>query len=257
MSGDEYDDEFSDDEFEESLKSPANEALERLRARERPTENDVKLVEPFYQKLADHERVPFLVVKDGFVLGFELALRANLAGYDYLRRTCQSATRTHRSDRYISVLELDSGGAVGDGGMIYSGDREGNYDSRDDSDFDWESSNQQAGYEEVIERSTMRLMVAEKKKLEAQGYTAETNEELAFYIKELDSITYQGRIKSGNPEDEKVRQRVWQAVEYAYEDMEDEDTGTRGLRLIAAHFRKNIKKGRDYSYTGDWIFRFI
>ncbi len=68
MSGDEYD-------LDENLESPARDALERLRARERPTEEDVKLGEPFYEKLADQERVPFLFVRDSFFLGFECLIK--------------------------------------------------------------------------------------------------------------------------------------------------------------------------------------
>ena len=252
MSGDE-----SDDELEEGLRSPANEALERLRARERPTEEDVKLAEPYYQKLADQQRVPFLVVRDGFILGSKLSLRTNLVGYDYLRRTLHSATRTHRSDRYISAAELDSEGAVGDGGMLYSPDPEDYFEGKDDYDSnDWEAPYQQSEYEGVIEPSTRNWMINEKEKLEARGETPETNKTLAFCIKELGLTTNQGRIKSADPEDEKVRQRVWQAVEYVYEDMEGEDTGTKELRWMAAYFRKYVKRGRDYSYTGKIKFRF-
>lgn len=269
MSDDEYDDEQPldgvydgdnqslDDDLEEGLNSPAASALERLEAREAPTDEDADLTGPILRQLANQERIPFLVVQDGFFLGFELSFRTDLLGYDYLRRIFQSATRTHRSDRYISALELDSGGAIGGGGLLYSSDREGNYDRRDiDSDLDWETSNQQAGYEGVIDRSTRDWMVAEKKKLEAVGETAETNELLAFCIKELGLTTHQGGIKNADPESEEVRQRVWQAVEYAYEDMEHKDTGTDELRQLAAYFRKHVKSGRDYKYTGVEKFRF-
>ena len=257
MSDDDYDDQQIDDVVDQDFNSPAADALQRVEARKPPTDEDADLTGPILRELANQERIPFLVVQGGFILGFELSCRADLIGYDYLRRTFQSATRTHRSDRYISALELDSGGAIGSGGLLYSSDREGNYDRRDiDSDLDWEASNQKADYEGVIDRSTRDWMIAEKKKLETAGETAETNELLAFCIKELGLTTHQGNIKNADPEAEEVRQRVWQAVEYAYEDMEHKDTGTDELRRLAAYFRRHVKRGRDYRYTGVRKFRF-
>jgi len=212
MSDDEYDDEQPldgkydgddqslDDDLEESLNSPAANALERLEAREPPTDEDADLTGPILRQLANQERIPFLVVQDGFFLGFELSFRTDLLGYDYLRRTFQSATRTHRSDRYISALELDSGGAVGDGGLLYSGDREGNYDSpADDDGDDWETSNQRAGYEEAFTPKDRRLMIAEIKRLKGKPETPEIKKQLEFYKEFMDLHTRQGRIKSADP----------------------------------------------------------
>ncbi len=262
MSGDEYDDESSDDEIEERLKSPANEALERLRARKRPTKEDVKLGEPFYEKLANQERVPFLFVRDSFFLGSECLInpsliRPNLRGYGYLRRVCQNSERVHRSDRYISASELDSEGAAGSGGMLY-GDSEDYFEGHDDDEgCGWEMTYQSSGFEGVITPKDRRLYLKEIKELEGQGYTIETSEELAFYKKLLGKTTHQGNIKNADPGVDMVRQRVWQAVEYAYEDMEDQDTGTEELRLIAADFRKHIERGKNYIYTGDIKFRYF
>ena len=99
-------------------------------------------------------------------------------------------------------------------------------------------------------------MIVKKRKLETAGETVETNELLAFCIKELGLTTYQGNIKNADPAAEEVRQRVWQAVEYAYEDMEHKDTGTDELRRLAAYYRRHVKRGRDYRYTGVRKFRF-
>ena len=262
MSGDEYDDESSDDELEKNLKSPANEALERLRARKRPTKEDVKLGEPFYEKLANQERVPFLFVRDSFFLGSECLInpsliRPNLRGYGYLRRVCQNSERTHRLDRYISAFELDSEGVVGAGGMLYSPDPQAYAESHDDDDgYDWETTNQQSAFECVIERTDMRVYAAEVKRLEGQGETVETSELLKFYKEQLGQDTHQGNIKNADREEEKVRQRVWHAFEAAYEDMEGKDTGTEELRFIAADFRKHLIRGRRCIYTGPLKFRF-
>ena len=194
MSGDEYDDELSDDEFEERLKSPANEALTRLRARERPTEADVRLAEPFYEKRANDERIPYLIVEGGLSIGHKGILYPDYRGGQYVRSICQNADRTHRQDQCISPRELDSGGAVGSGGILYSGNSEGYFERHDDDDgYDWETTYQQAGYEEVFKRDEMRLYVAEIKKLKAEEETAETKELLAFYEKELGLNTYQGQ----------------------------------------------------------------
>ena len=54
MSDDEFDDDQSlDDEFENSLKSPANEALQRVEARKPPTDEDADLTGPILRELAN------------------------------------------------------------------------------------------------------------------------------------------------------------------------------------------------------------
>ncbi len=249
MDSDEYDDIDSDLE-DDFLKSPANDALERLRAREKPTDEDAKLAEPFYQKLADRERVPFLMVRGGFYLGFNEILYPYYLGGDYVRQLTQ--------DGGISAIELDSGGAVRSGGMLYSGDPEAYSEGNDDSDgFDWETPNQQAGYEEVFDRSQLRLMLTEVERLEAQGFTEETNEDLAFYKKELGLTTYQGRIKSADPEGGKARQRVFQNIKNFYEMLEGKEYGNDESRTIAQHFRKHITyKHGSYRYSRTWKFKY-
>lgn len=254
---DDYDDDLFDEELEEDFKSPAADALERLQARERPTDKDADLTAPILKRLASQEKIPFLIVQDGYFLGFEFSLRPDLIGYDYLRRTCQNSTRTRRLDRYISAFELDSEGVVGAGGMLYSPDPQAYFEEHDDSDgYDVETSNQQSAFECVIERADMRVYNAEAKKLEAQGETVETSELLKFYREQLDQDTHQGNIKNADREEEKVRQRVWHAFEDAYEDMEGKDTGTKETRFIAADFRKHIKRGKSCIYTGPLKFRF-
>ena len=263
MGSDEYDD--IDSDLEDDLKSPANDALERLLARKRPTDEDAKLVEPFYQKLADRERVPFLMVRGGFYLGFNEILYPYYQGGDYVRQI------TQKED--ISPIELDSGGWVGSGGLLYSGDPEDYSESYDDDDGNsWQTTNQQAGYEEVFDRSQLRLMLAEVerleaeiKKLEKQGETVETNkvlaacyDDLAFYKKELGLTTYQGRIKSANPEEEKIRQRVFQNIKNFYEMLEGKEYGNDESRLIAQHFRKHITyKYGSYRYSRTWKFKYF
>lgn len=253
------DDQSLDDEFEDSLKSPANEALERLRARERPTEEDVKLGEPYYKKRADQEQIPFLITQGGLYLGFNGILYPDYRGGQYVRSICQNADRTHRQDQCISPRELDSGGAVGSGGVLYSGNSDGYFERHDDDDgYDWETTYQQAGYEEVFKRDEMRLYVAEIKKLKAEEETAETKELLAFYEKELGLNTYQGRIKSVDPEQEKIRQRVSQNINNFYEMLEGEKYGDDESRIFAAHFRKHIKfRHGNYWYSRKWKYRYF
>ncbi len=259
---DDYDDDLSDEEIEEGFKSPAADALERLEAREPPTDEDADLTGPILKRLANRERVPFLIVQDGYIFGFECLsnsslIRPNLIGYDYCRRTCQNSERTRRLDRYISAFELDSEGVVGAGGMLYSSDPQAYAESHDDDDgYDWETTNQQSAFECVIERTDMRVYAAEVKRLEGQGETVETSELLKFYKEQLGQDTHQGNIKNADREEEKVRQRVWHAFEAAYEDMEGKDTGTEELRFIAADFRKHLIRGRRCIYTGPLKFRF-
>jgi len=273
---DEYDD--IDSDLEGDLKSPANDALERLRARDKPTDEDAKLAEPFYQKLADRERVPFLMVRGGFYLGFNEILYPYFQGGDYVRQITQTED--------ISPIELDSGGWVGSGGLLYSGDPEGYSAGYDDDDgHSWETTNQQAGYEELFDRSQLRLMLAEVERLEAEikklkvkikrledrGETVATNvdlasykkdlapykEDLAFYQKELGLTTHQGRIKSADHEGEKARQRVFQNIKNFYEMLEGKEYGNDESRTIAQHFRKHITyKHGSYRYSRTWKFKY-
>ena len=246
------------DDFDDDFKSPATEAYERVIARKPPTDKDAELTEPLLKKLAEREGIPYLIVQDGFVLGFDGRLYPDLLGGHFVRRILQNAGRTNPIDRRISVSSLGSDGWVGDGGMLYSGDREGNYDRRDvDDDSDWETTSQQSMYEEVIDRSEMRVMVSEKNRLLREGYTAETNKDPAFYIKELDSITYQGRISSLDQRGEKDRQKVYRNIHDWYEKLESDEFGTDASRRFAAHFRKHIRTGSDCWYTGEWIWRYF
>ena len=248
MGKDEYDD--IDSDFKGDLKSSAAEAYERVVAREPPTDQDAKITGPLLKKLADRERVPFLMVRGGFILGFNEILYPYYLGGDYVRQLAQNEC--------ISAIELDSGGAIGSGGMLYSGNRDGNYDSRDGDDgYDWETSNQQAGYEEVFTLNDRRLYLTEIKRLEDQGETVETNDDLAFYKKELGLTTYQGRIKSADPEADKIRQRVSQNIYNWYKKMEGEKYGNDESRIIMAHFRNHIRTGHDCYYTPGWKFKFF
>ncbi len=254
MSGDEYDDDLSDDEFEERLKSPANEALKRLRARERPTEADVRLAEPFYEKRANDERIPYLIVEGGLSIGHKGILYPDYRGGQHVRSICQCADRIIRQDQCISPRELDSGGTVGSGGLLYSGDREGNYDSRGDDDDNWGTLNQHSAFEGAIKPGDKHLYVAEAKKLVDQGYTAKTNELLKFY----EETIYQGQIKNADPEPEKIRQRVSQNIKNFYEMLEGKKYGNDESRTISAYFRKHIKyRHGDYWYMGKWRFRYF
>jgi len=247
MSKDEYDDINAD--LEDEFKSPAAEAYERVIAREPPTDKDAEITAQLLKKLAQREKIPFLMVRGGFILGFNEILYPYYLGGDYVRQLTQ--------DGSISAIELDSGGAVRSGGMLYSGDPEAYSEGYDDGDgFDWETPNQQAGYEEVFDRSQLRLMLAEVERLEAQGATVDTNDELAFYKKELGLTTYQGRIKSADPEGDKIRQRVSQNIHNWYKKMEGEEYGTDESRIIMAYFRKHIITGRTCEYTGPWEFKY-
>ncbi len=257
MSGDEYDDELSDDEFGENFKSPAHEALERLEARKPPTDKDAGLIGPILRRYADQEKIPFLVVQNGLVLGFKETPYPDYLGGHHVRHICQSAERTFLIDRCISAIALDSEGAVGGGGLLYTGDLEEYSDGHDDGDgYDWETPYQEAGFEKVFDDSQKRLMLAEIDKLEGQGETIETNKELAFYKKELGLNTYQGRTKSADPEADKIRQRVFQDVQNFYEMLEGKKFGNDESRLMAAYFRKYIKTGRSCRYTGPWKFKY-
>lgn len=242
---------------EEDFNSPAIDAYERVVAREPPTDKDASITEPLLKKLAEREGIPYLIVQDGFVLGFDGRLYPDLLGGHYVRRILQAAGRTLPIDRRISALELDSEGAMGSGGMLYTSDVDSCFEGCDDDDgYDWETSYTQSSYEEVIPRSEMRLMVAEKKKLEDQGYTVETSKDLEFYTKELDSITHQGRIDQLDQDREKVRQTVFQDIHDWYKKLEGEEFGTDVSRKLATHFRKHIKTGSDCWYTGDWKWIF-
>ena len=249
MGKDEYDD--IDSDLEDDFKSPAAEAYERVIAREPPTDKDAEISAPLLKKQAERERVPFLMVRGGFYLGFNEILYPYYLGGDYVRQLTQK-------DEGISAIELDSGGWVGSGGLLYSGDPEGYSEGYDDDDGNsWETANQQAGYEEVFDRSQLRLMLAEVESLEAQGFTEETNEDLAFYKKELGLTTYQGRIKSADPEGRKTQQRVFQNIHNWYKKMEGEEYGTDESRKIMAYFRKHIRTGRTCYYNGPWKFKYF
>ena len=246
---------MGDDDFDAECKSPAAAAHDRLIAKEPPTDSDVAITAPLLKKLADRERVPFLLVDGGIVLGFSGILYPQLLGGRQVRRILQSESRTYEQDRRISVANLDSEGTISDSGLLYSSGLDDSYDRHDDDDgHDWESSNQTAGFEEVFSRDQMRMMVGEVERLEAEGETIETSDLLKFYKKELNQNTYQGRIKSADPEHEKVRQRVWQSIEDFYKMLEkcDDDESQK----IAAHFRLHIKRGSDPRYTGEWKWRF-
>lgn len=264
MSGDEYDDELSDDELEERLKSPAKEAYDRLRARERPTEDDVKLGEPFYKKLADQDKIPFLMVSGGFYIGFNGVLYPYYLGGDYVRLILQNNTRTFPHDRPLSINELVSGGCLGPGGLRYypdPPDPHQAYSESYDENSNWEAPYQHSEFEEVMEPNEMRLYVAEAKKLkvkvQAGEATAKEIELLAYLNKQLGEDTHQGNIKSIDPEEEKRRQTVYHDIRNFYEKLEGEKYGTDESRRIMRYFRKHIRTAHGcYCYTGPWEFKF-
>lgn len=255
---------MGDDDFDAEFKSPAAAAHDRLIAKEPPTDSDVAITAPLLKKLADRERVPFVIVGDAIVLGFNGVLYPNVLGGRQARQILQTDSRTHEQDRRISVENLDSEGVVGDSGLLYSSGLDDPYAEHDDDDSQaWETPYQAAGYEEIFSRDQMRLMVKEVERLEAEVKRLEaaketvpvkTSDLLKFHKKELGQNTYQGRIKSADPEHEKVRQRVFRNIHDFYE-MIEEYGGDEG-QVIAAYFREYIKTGSDCRHTGPWKWKF-
>jgi len=139
--------------------------------------------------------------------------------------------------------------------LLYSGDREGNYDSRgNDDDYNRGTLNQHSAFEGAINRMDMHPYVAEAMKLVDQGYTAKTSALLKFY----EETIYQGEIKNADPEPEKIRQRVSQNIKNFYEMLEGQKYGNDESRIISAYFRKHINyRHGDYWYTGKWRFRYF
>ena len=148
--------------------------------------------------------------------------------------------------------------------MLYSGNSENYFEGHDDDEgFDWATPYHQAAFEGAIERKNMHSYVAEAQKLVDQGHTAETSELLRFYeetvyLKIYKGKVYQGSIKSADPEEEKIRQRVSQNIKNFYEMLEGKDHGNDESRRISAYFRKHINyRHGDYWYTGKWRFRYF
>lgn len=231
------------------ISKKAVDALNRIDRGEALTPDQGALVRPRLVQIADRGAIPFIRSDGIFVI--KESYFPDDDGFEYIRSILMSSQRKHEQDRYISSIELYSGGAIGEYGIDYAGDPCADSWEGDD-EGGWINPYHKAAPESLYEDSTKRWMVAEAERLRAEGETAETSEDLAFYEEELGQTTFHGNVKGFVSQEERARQNVQKAIKATIDKIiQNPETNDIGF-----HLKEHIKTGLDCRYTGTCRWRF-
>lgn len=131
---------------------------------------------------------------------------------------------------------------------MLSGNEPGVFNSEDESEL---SLFQGAKWDEECSKEMLDVMETDRKKLENAGETPETNELLAFYVKQLGDQRFHRKPKPFDNDPENMRKNVEAAIRYAIDKfIECEDT-----KHVGYHLKDTIITGIDCVYVGDWRWK--
>lgn len=233
------------------LKAQAMRTLERLRSREKLTNEDYELLIPvteiLVEKLSAEDRVRFQHVFGSYIV--RNTVMPECIGLQYIQYLLQR--------REVDCLHLTSGAplprdVVGPEGQeaellalkIYDDDHMGNIKS---NAADAEGVFNQ--YDPLMDHEYIRSVGHRIQKLRKSG---NDSDELAHLEKLLAENTYNGYSKQFLNEKEKARQSVRKAIERAIRKLiTNPDTQDIGL-----HLQDNIVFGHTCKYVGNWKWKF-
>lgn len=198
-------------------------------------------------KLKPKDPTPFLGnLSAGFIVcatPFE-----KLKGIAFIHQLLGQATNQIEESRSISSASLYSCGIMGKKGFMLYDDEPGVFDSDDESET---SLLQGAKWDEECSKEMLDVMETDRKKLENAGETPETNELLAFYVKQLGDRRFLRKSKPFDNDPENMRKNVEAAIRYAIDKLiECEDT-----KHVGYHLKDTIITGIDCVYVGDWRWK--